>query len=155
LHGIFSTARKTQLCASRLAGVDVSEQLYNHMVMERIIHDTTPTSLDAVFSALADPTRRAILKRLSHSEASVSELAEPFEISQPAVSKHLKVLTNAGLISRSVDKQKRIARLDAAPMADAMSWLGEFREFWSSNFDQLEALLKELQTQKDNEQNDL
>jgi len=101
--------------------------------------------LDAVFAALADPTRRAILSRLATGEASVNELAAPFEISQPAVSKHLKVLERAGLIEREVDRQRRPARLKAAPMAAAVRWLEEFRQFWSASFDQLDGLLAELQ----------
>ncbi len=103
-------------------------------------------NLDAVFAALADPTRRAILSRLAAGEASVNELAAPFEISQPAVSKHLKVLERAGLIERAVDRQRRPARLNAEPMEAAVRWLEEFRAFWSSSFDQLDGLLKELKT---------
>ncbi|HEV7446360.1 MAG TPA: metalloregulator ArsR/SmtB family transcription factor [Steroidobacteraceae bacterium] len=101
-------------------------------------------NLDAVFAALADPTRRAILSRLAAGEASVNELAVPFEMSQPAVSKHLRVLERAGLIERNVDKQRRPARLRAEPMAAAVSWLEEFKQFWSSSFNQLDGLLEEL-----------
>ena len=101
-------------------------------------------NLDAVFAALADPTRRAILARLAAGEASVQEIAAPFEMSQPAVSKHLKVLERAGLIERDIDKQRRPARLKAEPMAAAVRWLEEFKQFWSSSFDQLEGLLEEL-----------
>ena len=101
-------------------------------------------NLDAVFAALADPTRRAILSRLASGEASVNELAAPFEMSQPAVSKHLKVLERAGLIERDVDRQRRPARLRAEPMAAAVHWLQEFRQFWSASFDQLDTLLNEL-----------
>jgi DNA-binding transcriptional ArsR family regulator len=100
--------------------------------------------LDAVFAALADPTRRAILARLAAGEASVNEIAGPFAISQPAVSKHLKVLERAGLIERAIDKQRRPARLKAEPMAAAVHWLEEFKQFWSSSFDQLDGLLAEL-----------
>ena len=100
--------------------------------------------LDAVFAALADPTRRAILARLAAGEASVNELVAPFEMSQPAVSKHLKVLERAGLVERAVDRQRRPARLKAEPMAAAVSWLEEFRAFWPSSFDQLDGLLEEL-----------
>jgi DNA-binding transcriptional ArsR family regulator len=103
-----------------------------------------PQNLDAVFAALADPTRRAILTRLAAGEASVNELVAPFEISQPAVSKHLKVLERAGLIVRDVDRTRRPARLKAEPMAAAVSWLEEFRKFWSANFDRLDGLLEEL-----------
>jgi DNA-binding transcriptional ArsR family regulator len=101
-------------------------------------------NLDAIFAALADPTRRAILSRLAAGEASVNEIAAPFEMSQPAVSKHLRVLERAGLIERDVDKQRRPARLKAEPMAAAVRWLEEFKQFWSSSFDQLDGLLEEL-----------
>src|SRR5882672_5758478 len=117
---------------------------YNHNVMERLGYASQPKSLDAVFAALADPTRRAILSRLAAGEASVNEIAAPFAMSQPAVSKHLRVLEQAGLIERDVDKQRRPARLKAEPMAAAVSWLEEFKHFWSSSFDQLDGLLKEL-----------
>ena len=112
--------------------------------MERQGYAAQPQNLDAVFAALADPTRRAILSRLAAGEASVNELAAPFEMSQPAVSKHLKVLERAGLIERDVDKQRRPARLRAEPMAAAVRWLEEFKQFWSSSFDQLDGLLEEL-----------
>ena len=101
--------------------------------MERIGQATQPQNLDAVFAALADPTRRAILARLAAGEASVNEIAAPFEMSQPAISKHLKMLERAGLIERGVDKQRRPARLKAEPMAAAVSWLEEFKQFWSSS----------------------
>ena len=119
--------------------------VYNHIVMELIGYSDRPHSLDAVFAALADPTRRAILSRLAAGEASVNELAAPFQMSQPAVSKHLKVLERAGLIERDVDKQRRPARLKAEPMAAAVRWLEEFKQFWSSSFEQLDDLLEELQ----------
>jgi len=112
--------------------------------MERSGYTTHPQDLDAVFAALADPTRRAILSRLAAGEASVNEIARPFAISQPAVSRHLKVLERAGLIERDIDRQRRPARLRAEPMAAAVRWLEEFRELWSSSFDQLENLLDEL-----------
>lgn len=102
------------------------------------------TNLDSVFAALADPTRRAILSRLAEGQASVNEIAAPFEISQPAVSRHLKVLERAGLIERDVDEQRRPARLKAEPMAAAVDWLEEFKQFWSSSFGQLDGLLEEL-----------
>ena len=101
-------------------------------------------NLDVVFSALADPTRRAILSRLADGEASVNELAAPFDISQPAVSKHLKVLERAGLVERAVDEQRRPARLRAEPMAAAVDWLAAFKEFWGKSFDQLDDLLVQL-----------
>ncbi len=114
------------------------------MVMERIGYTSSSENLDAVFAALADPTRRAILTRLASGEASVGEIAAPFEMSQPAVSKHLKTLERAGLIERAVDRQKRPSRLKAEPLAAAVRWLEEFREFWSTSFDQLDGLLDEL-----------
>jgi len=114
--------------------------------MEQFGYEAEPGDLDAVFAALADPTRRAILSRLAAGEASVNELAAPFEMSQPAVSKHLKVLERAGLIERAVDRQRRPARLKAEPMAAAVSWLEAFRRFWSTSFDQLDGLLEELKT---------
>ena len=101
-------------------------------------------NLDAVFAALADPTRRAILARLAGGEASVNEIASPFEMSQPAVSKHLQVLERAGLVERDVDQQRRPARLKAEPMAAAVDWLEEFRQFWTASFDQLDGLLETL-----------
>jgi DNA-binding transcriptional ArsR family regulator len=124
----------------RLTG---SRPWYNHIVMEQVGY-ASPQNLDAVFAALADPTRRAILSRLAAGEASVLEIAAPFAMSQPAVSRHLKVLERAGLIAREIDGQRRPARLKAAPMAAAVSWLEEFRRFWSSSFDQLDGLLEEL-----------
>ena len=112
--------------------------------MELTGYTTKSQNLDAVFAALADPTRRSILSRLAAGEASVNEIAAPFGISQPAVSKHLKVLERAGLIERDIDKQRRPARLKAEPMAAAVSWLEEFKQFWSSSFDQLDGLLEVL-----------
>ena len=119
-------------------------RVYNHAVMELIGYASRHQYLDAVFAALADPTRRAILSRLAAGEASVNEIAAPFEMSQPAVSKHLRVLERAGLIERDIDKQRRPARLKAESMAAAVSWLEEFKQFWSSSFDQLDGLLEEL-----------
>lgn len=111
----------------------------------QISNHTSPSqNLDAIFSALADPTRRAILSRLASGDAGVNELAEPFEMSQPAVSKHLKVLERAGLVERAIDKQRRPARLKAKPMAAAVNWLDDFKDFWSSSFDQLDDLLETL-----------
>ena len=112
--------------------------------MELIGYASKSQNLDAIFAALADPTRRSILSRLAAGEASVNEIAAPFGISQPAVSKHLKVLERAGLIERDIDKQRRPARLKAEPMAAAVSWLEEFKQFWSSSFDQLDGLLEVL-----------
>jgi DNA-binding transcriptional ArsR family regulator len=101
-------------------------------------------SLDATFAALADPTRRAILERLAKGEASVTELAEPFAMSQPAISKHLKVLERAGLISRGRDAQRRPRRIEARPLAEATEWLGGYRKLWEANFRRLDALLEEM-----------
>jgi DNA-binding transcriptional ArsR family regulator len=102
--------------------------------------------LDATFAALADPTRRAILARLASGEASVAELTAPFEISQAAVSKHLKVLERAGLISRGVDAQRRPRRLEAKPLAEANEWLERYRRYWEGNYERLDAVLGELKT---------
>jgi DNA-binding transcriptional ArsR family regulator len=101
--------------------------------------------LTTTFSALADPTRRAILARLSAGEASVSELAEPFAMSMPAVSKHLKVLERAGLIARSREAQWRPCRLEAGPLKEANAWLDGYRRFWEESFDRLDEYLYELQ----------
>jgi DNA-binding transcriptional ArsR family regulator len=100
--------------------------------------------LNATFAALADPTRRAILARLASGEASVTELAKPFAMSQPAISKHLKVLERAGLISRSRDAQRRPCRLRGKPLADASEWLEAYRQFWEQSFQRLDTLLGEL-----------
>ena len=104
--------------------------------------------LDETFAALADPTRRAILARLASGQASVMELAQPFAMSQPAISKHLKVLERAGLISRSRDAQRRPRRLEARPLAAATKWLERYRQFWEGNFQRLDALLDELKTKE-------
>jgi DNA-binding transcriptional ArsR family regulator len=101
--------------------------------------------LDATFAALADPTRRAILARLASGEASVTELAEPFAMSQPAISKHLKVLERAGLVSRGRDAQRRPRRLEPKPLAEATVWLERYRRFWERRFQRLDALLDALQ----------
>ena len=101
--------------------------------------------LSTTFSALADPTRRAILARLVKGEASVTELAEPFDMSLPAVSKHLKVLEGAGLITRGREAQWRPCKLEAAPLKDATDWLDQYRRFWEQSFDRLEAHLRALQ----------
>jgi DNA-binding transcriptional ArsR family regulator len=104
----------------------------------------TPDHLDATFAALADPTRRAILARLALGEASVMELAEPFAMTQPAISKHLKVLERAGLISRGRDAQRRPCRLEATALGEANEWLEGYRRFWEGSFQRLDALLDEL-----------
>ena len=104
----------------------------------------TPDPLSATFSALADPTRRAILARLASGETSVTKLAEPFEMSMPAISKHLKVLERAGLIARGREAQWRPCRLEAAPLKDVSDWVGNYRHFWEESFDRLDAYLVEL-----------
>src|SRR3954453_10560431 len=105
-------------------------------------------SLDATFSALADPTRRAILPRLAKGEATVNELVAPFKLSQPAISKHLKVLEKAGLITRGRDAQRRPCRIAAEPLAEANGWLEDYRKLWEANFDRLDTLLDELKAGK-------
>ena len=107
-------------------------------------HAFDPDRLDATFAALADPTRRAILARLASGDASVTELAEPFAMSQPAISKHLKVLERAGLISRGRDAQRRPRRLEARPLAEVTEWLEEYRRYWEGSFRLLDAVLEEL-----------
>ncbi len=104
--------------------------------------------LDATFAALADPTRRAILARLASGEASVTELAEPFAMTQPAISKHLKVLERAGLISRGSDAQRRPRRLEPRRLAEATKWLERYRQFWEASFQSLDTLLDEMKTIK-------
>ena len=108
------------------------------MVMDKSQH------LDSTFAALADPTRRAILARLASGEASVMELAEPFTMTQPAISKHLKVLERAGLVSRGRDAQRRPCRIEAKPLAEANQWLEEYRRFWEGSFQRLDTLLIDL-----------
>ena len=104
------------------------------------------TQLNATFLALADPTRRAILARLARSEASVTELAAPFDMSQPAISKHLKVLERAGLVATGRDAQARPRRLVAKPLAEASEWLENYRKYWEHSFDSLDALLHEMKS---------
>jgi len=104
--------------------------------------------LDLTFAALADPTRRAILARLTSGEASVTELARPFAMSQPAISKHLKVLEEAGLISSGREAQRRPRRLMAEPLADASAWIEGFRRFWEESFQRLDGLLEEMKAQE-------
>ena len=106
-----------------------------------------PDRLDMTFAALADPTRRAILARLALGEASVMELAEPFAMTQPAISKHLKVLERSGLIARGRDGQRRPCRLEAQPLAEATEWLEGYRRVWEGSFRRLDALLDELKTE--------
>ena len=104
----------------------------------------TPARLDAVFAALADPTRRAIIARLASGEATVNELGQPFAMSQPAISKHLKVLERAGLISRTRDAQRRPRRLEPRPLAEVTAYLERYRKFWEASFQHLDVLLEEL-----------
>jgi len=118
--------------------------------MEHVNHIQNQANLDAVFHALADGTRRAILSRLADGEASVNEIAKPFEISQPAVSRHLRVLERAGLIERHIDQQRRPAKLKAEKMLDAVDWLIDFRPMWGTSFSQLDDLL--VQMKQNNEQ---
>src|SRR5213596_4094146 len=108
----------------------------------------SPDHLDTTFSALADPTRRAILARLSLGETSVTELAAPFDMSLPAISKHLKVLERAGLIARGREAQWRPCRLEAGPLKDAAEWLEHYRRFWEQSFDRLDDYLRKLQTKR-------
>jgi len=105
---------------------------------------TSSERLDATFAALADPTRRAILARLATGEASVNELAEPFDMSQPAISKHLKVLGRAGLISMDIDAQRRPRRLEPKRLEEAVDWIERYREIWEQNYQRLDTLLEEL-----------
>lgn len=110
----------------------------------------TPSQrLDATFAALADPTRRAILARLATGEASVTALAEPFAMSQPAISKHLRVLERAGLITRGRDAQRRPSRMEAAPLVEANAWIERYRQMWAANYDRLDTLLEDLKARKD------
>ncbi len=111
------------------------------MVMQQAL---ASARLDAVFAALADPTRRAIVARLAEGEATVNELGAPFDISQPAISKHLKVLERAGLISIGHDAQRRPRKLEAEPLVEAIDWIERYREVWEENYQRLDALLEEL-----------
>ena len=119
----------------------------------RRLLDLSDERLDAIFSALADPTRRAILARCAEGEATVLEIAEPFEMTVPAVSKHLKVLERAGLLRRRRDAQRRPCRLDPAPLAEASEWLARYRKRWEESFERLDDYLNELQEKK-KERND-
>jgi DNA-binding transcriptional ArsR family regulator len=110
---------------------------------------TADDPLSVIFAALADPTRRAILARLADGDATVTELAEPFAISLPAISRHLKVLERAGLISRSRSGQWRSSSLRAAPLADATAWMEQYRQFWDASFDRLDAHLREVRGHHD------
>lgn len=114
--------------------------LLNWLVMSTV----TTERLDATFAALADPTRRAIVARLAKGDATVTELAAPFDISQPAISKHLKVLERAGLVTRSREAQRRPCRLQPGPLREATTWLANYRDYWSESYQQLDALLADL-----------
>ena len=116
----------------------ITIRLYEHIVIDRT------GRLDRTFAALADPTRRAILARLASGEATVTELMQPFAISQPAISKHLRVLERAGLVSRGQDAQRRPRRLEVGPLADANAWLERYRQMWEGSFERLDDLLGEL-----------
>jgi DNA-binding transcriptional ArsR family regulator len=109
---------------------------------------TATRHLDLTFAALADPTRRAILARLASGQATVNQLAEPFAMTQPAISKHLKVLERAGLVSRDRDAQRRPSRLEPKRLAEANAWLEQYREFWEASFARLDDLLEELKPKK-------
>jgi DNA-binding transcriptional ArsR family regulator len=113
-----------------------------------------PASLDRIFAALADSTRRAILARLTSGEATVTELAKPFKMSLPAVSKHLKVLESAGLIARDRKAQWRPCRLEAEPLKDVARWIADYRDFWEESFDRLDEFLTELQAKERKEEKD-
>ncbi|MEX2372544.1 MAG: metalloregulator ArsR/SmtB family transcription factor [Dehalococcoidia bacterium] len=108
----------------------------------------TRPPLDDTFAALSDPTRRAILARLMEGEASVAELTEPFDISQPAISKHLKYLERAGLVSRHREAQRRMCRLEAAPMAEAVAWIEGYRKHWEANYRRLDSLLEQMKAEE-------
>jgi DNA-binding transcriptional ArsR family regulator len=130
-------------------GLTKQASAYNLLVMQPFGYGHADAArLDATFAALADPTRRAILARLVKGEASVTELTAPFAMSQPAISKHLKVLEQAGLITRSRQAQLRPCRLDAKPLRDVADWIGHYRRFWEDSFDRLDDYLKELQAKE-------
>jgi DNA-binding transcriptional ArsR family regulator len=115
------------------------------------LQQASPDPLSATFSALADPTRRAILARLASGEISVTKLAEPFEMSMPAISKHLKVLERAGLIARGREAQWRPCRLEAGPLKDVSNWVEKYRRFWEESFDRLDVYLAELKAKETKE----
>jgi DNA-binding transcriptional ArsR family regulator len=133
-------SRCTRRPAAANAG-GLTRDLYNHMVMDAMNAD----QLSAVFGALADPTRRSILARLAEGDANVAELTAPFKVSQPAISKHLKVLESAGLVSRSRRATARLSHLEADPLRTATEWLVGYREYWEESHERLDALLAALQ----------
>jgi DNA-binding transcriptional ArsR family regulator len=123
--------------------------VHNQMVIKPMGYVMSPSQrLDATFAALADPTRRAILAHLASGEASVTELAKPFAMSQPAISKHLKVLERACLISKGRQAQRRPRKIEAKPLADASGWLEGYRRFWEGSFERLDTLLDQMKTQE-------
>jgi DNA-binding transcriptional ArsR family regulator len=119
---------------------------YNHMVMSTATAELTESELDRAFGALSDPTRRAILARLADGDAGVLDVAAPFPMSQPAITKHLKVLEEAGLISRHRSARQRLCRLEPVRLKQLSDWVGSYREFWEESFQRLDQLLEELQT---------
>ncbi len=144
----FLAGQKSALKPPPNFSLDSGKALHYRLVMQPNGYVLgAPEGLDATFAALADPTRRAILARLAMGEASVTELAEPFEISQPAISKHLKVLERAGLVSRGREAQRRPRRLEAKPLAEATDWLENYRQFWEASFQRLDTLLDDLKAQ--------
>ena len=132
-----------------LAGVDKTSGLYNHMVMDQAV--LSEDDLDRAFGALADPTRRAILARLTNGDAGVLEVGQPFAMSQPAITKHLKVLEGAGLISRRRDARRHLCHLEPQRLKDLSDWVGSYREFWEESFERLDDYLDDLQ-QDDSQQ---
>src|SRR5881628_2065722 len=151
--GIRRTPRRSRSCDAPSSSAELDGRrpgaLYNLLVMEPLGYGRIPAErLDATFAALADPTRRAILARLASGQASVTQLTEPFAISQAAVSKHLKGLERAGLISRGRDAQRRPRRLEVKPLAEATKWLERYRRYWEGNYQRLDALLDELKTKQ-------
>lgn len=145
-NGPDGTSIATRVADGARSRLTAAVVLYIHIVMQ--LTGYVSARLDATFAALADPTRRAILARLSEGEASVTQLAAPFAISQPAISKHLKVLERAGLVSRGRDAQRRPVRLEMQPLTEATDWLERHREAWAANFQRLDALLEDLKAQQ-------
>lgn len=140
-----NTRSKTWAPPSDTSGLTKRLDDHNLWVMQPFGYEQlSPAQLNATFTALADPTRRAILARLANGDVSVMELAAPFAMSQPAISKHLKVLERAGLVSRGRDAQRRPVRLEAKPLAEANEWLERYRQFWEASFQQLDSLLVEM-----------
>lgn len=128
-------------------GFDARRRLYNHMVMSQAV--LTEDELDRAFGALADPTRRAILARLANGDAGVLEVAQPFRMSQPAITKHLKVLEGAGLISRHRDARRRLCHLEPKRLEKLSEWVGTYRDFWEESFERLDDYIDTLQKERD------